>query len=330
MIKYQNAINKLFHINLDKNDIVIADDTVKVNENLLDDNINSKLRVLNNIETPILNTNEIKATYNCNILTVGDETKIVNIKDNLGINEENPSVIVDINESDGIKIPTGTTNERPINVKLGTIRYNSELKQFEGYGAGNVWGSLGGAIDIDKDTFVRAEREPNANNNELEFYTSNVERMIIKDDGTINIGDGDTDHLLNIHNILKISIDSINVNRDIIPEEDGNLNISSTENKFKNTFISEKGIWLGDKHHLSIYNDNVYFRKRKITTIPQSIIDNGGTIDGILTFANKTNISNIKLFELEGYMKTLTNINNTIDHIFDNIIDDYEYESIIE
>ena len=87
MIKYQNAINKLFHINLDKNDIVIADDTVKVNENLLDDNINSKLRVPNNIETPILNTNEIKATYNCNILTVGDETKIVNIKDNLGINE---------------------------------------------------------------------------------------------------------------------------------------------------------------------------------------------------------------------------------------------------
>ena len=330
MIKYQNAINKLFHINLDKNDIVIADDTVKVNENLLDDNIDSKLRVLNNIETPILNTNEIKSTYDCNILTIGNENNIVNIKDNLSINEESPNVIIDINETDGIKIPNGTTNQRPINVKLGTIRYNSELKQFEGYGSGNVWGSLGGIIDVNKNTFIRAEKEPNANNNELEFYTSNIERMIIKDDGTINIGNGNTEHLLNIHNILKISTNNINVNRNIIPEKDNDLNISSTENKFKNTFISEKGIWLSDKHYLSIYNDNVYFRKRKINQLPQAIINNGGTIDGILTFANKTKLSNIKLFEFEGYMKTLTNINNTIDYIFTNLKQDYEYESIIE
>ena len=136
----------------------------------------------------------------------------MNIINRLGINEENPSVSLDINKTDGIKIPSGTTNDRPTNVKFGTIRYNNELEQFEGYGSGNVWGSLGGTIDIDKDTFVRAEATPNADNNELEFYTSNVERMIIKSDGKIGIGTSNPEALFHVYkdiNLLKISPNSI-------------------------------------------------------------------------------------------------------------------------
>ena len=95
---------------------------------------------------------------------------------------------MDIQKTDAIQIPKGNINDRPTNLNLndrGLIRYNIELDQFEGYGSGNAWSSLGGTIDINKDTFVRAEKIPNIDNNELEFYTSNVERMIIKDDGKL-------------------------------------------------------------------------------------------------------------------------------------------------
>jgi hypothetical protein len=55
-----------------------------------------------------------------------------------------------INRTDAIKIPKGTTEERPIEPIKGYICYNSELDQFEGYGAGNEWGTLGGVIDVIK------------------------------------------------------------------------------------------------------------------------------------------------------------------------------------
>ena len=68
----------------------------------------------------------------------------------IGINSNNPKVSLYLNTVDAIKIPNGTTLERPSNLEKGYIRYNSTLDQFEGYGAGNSWGSLGGVIDVIK------------------------------------------------------------------------------------------------------------------------------------------------------------------------------------
>ena len=65
-----------------------------------------------------------------------------------------------INDDDAIRIPVGTSAQRPDtaanNTKLGLIRYNTELQTFEGFGAGYQWGSLGGVIDVDRDTFWTA------------------------------------------------------------------------------------------------------------------------------------------------------------------------------
>ena len=57
--------------------------------------------------------------------------------------------------SDAIKIPVGTTAER-VTSAVGDIRYNSELNTFEGFGPGNTWGSLGGVIDTNQDTYALA------------------------------------------------------------------------------------------------------------------------------------------------------------------------------
>ena len=51
-----------------------------------------------------------------------------------------------------LSIPSGNTAGRPSVPELGYIRYNSETSQFEGYGAGNSWGSLGGVTDVNQNT----------------------------------------------------------------------------------------------------------------------------------------------------------------------------------
>ncbi len=45
--------------------------------------------------------------------------------------------------TDAIKIPVGTTGERPVSFAQGQLRYNTTLSQFEGYN-GTAWGAIGG------------------------------------------------------------------------------------------------------------------------------------------------------------------------------------------
>jgi len=93
-----------------------------------------------------------------------------------------PVVTLDICGNDALRIPVGTTTQRPIAASvidqtdiakyIGSIRYNSENSQFEGYGPGNAWGSLGGVINVAQNTKIIAESSPAATNNQLQFFTA--------------------------------------------------------------------------------------------------------------------------------------------------------------
>ena len=48
----------------------------------------------------------------------------------------------EVNATDAIKVPVGTTAQRPVGV-AGQIRYNTTLSRFEAYN-GTVWGAIGG------------------------------------------------------------------------------------------------------------------------------------------------------------------------------------------
>ena len=85
-----------------------------------------------------------------------------------------------------IQIPKGTTGERLTGV-LGQIRNNTSLSQFEGYGAGNAWGSLGGVKDVDGDTFIRAESSAGEDEDTLEFLTGDSTRLVINSIGRVGI-----------------------------------------------------------------------------------------------------------------------------------------------
>ena len=92
-------------------------------------------------------------------------------------------VSLDIRTTNAIHLPKGTTGQRPSAPQQGYMRYNTELSTFEGYGAGNSWGSLGGVKDVNQDTYISAELIPGTNDDILRFYNSNNETMRITREG---------------------------------------------------------------------------------------------------------------------------------------------------
>jgi hypothetical protein len=110
----------------------------------------------------------------------------------VGVGTNAPASTFHIYSTDALTIPVGTTSERPgegsnIIASNGMIRYNTTNSQFEGYGPGSSWGSLGGVKDVDGDTYIRAETYPGAGNNDLQFFTVDEERMVINSVGDISM-----------------------------------------------------------------------------------------------------------------------------------------------
>jgi len=234
MKRYLNKLKKLIYSEPESNFLVITDQSSNVV------NTGDQLKVLNDIWTPNIDVSDI--SINSNILKVGDNDNSINLINQTGINETEPVVSLDINNSDGLKIPSGTVNERPTTLKKGIIRYNLELDQFEGYGTGNEWGTLGGVTDVKKQSFIRAEKTPGLDNNELEFYTSNIEHMIIKNDGKVGIGTNTPNGIFEINNKLLITEQKIQFKKDLIPDENNTLNIGHIKQKISEVFLSKKYI----------------------------------------------------------------------------------------
>ena len=82
-----------------------------------------------------------------------------------------------------LEIPRGPTSARPVPANPGAIRYNTDLRTFEGMSSSSTWTSLGGVVDSDRDTFVSAE-----DTNEVKITTSGAERVVVTGAGDIGIG----------------------------------------------------------------------------------------------------------------------------------------------
>ena len=155
-----------------------------------DAELNMKLDVSDNV---IFNKNlylDGDASFNSNI----------DISGQVAIGKNTANVSLDISGNDAIRIPHGDTAARPTVTDEAThggyIRYNDETHQFEGYGPGDSWGTLGGVINVAQNTKILAESSAAATNNELQFYTATTdstttddatERMRIKADGDISM-----------------------------------------------------------------------------------------------------------------------------------------------
>ena len=115
------------------------------------------------------------------------ESMILTSNNHVGIGSTIPLVTIDTNATDAFKLPSGSNSDRPTGV-AGYIRYNTETLQFEGYGAGDAWGSLGGVKSVAGDTYILAEYSPGNDDKALHFYTNGTEKMIIDSNGNVGIG----------------------------------------------------------------------------------------------------------------------------------------------
>ena len=88
------------------------------------------------------------------------------------------SEIVIFNSVGTLQLPVGTTAQRGADstAAVGQVRFNTDDETFEGYDGAN-WGTLGGVKDVDQDTFIRPETLPGADEDTLQFFVEDVERM---------------------------------------------------------------------------------------------------------------------------------------------------------
>ncbi len=119
----------------------------------------------------------------------------VDTNGNIGIGFASQVVSLDTNRTDSYRLPHGTTAQRPTATNSshkGYVRYNTTTDQFEGFGAGNSWGSLGGVIDVDQDTYISAETSAGVDNDDLKFYTNGSERLVIDSTGHVEFPIGNS------------------------------------------------------------------------------------------------------------------------------------------
>nr|QPI16719.1 MAG: hypothetical protein NIOZUU159_00213 [Virus NIOZ-UU159] len=210
-----HSINR-FIVNHEYNNNLLINGDLTINSNLivlgektqLDTEVYSseQIEIINNDTDVAL---KITQTGNQDIVNIfNDTSNIFTILQSgkVGINIDNPHVSLEINRTDSIKIPVGTNEQRPTNgvngdlsLHKGYIRYNTDLDRFEGFGTGNTWGALGGIKDVDGDTYISSENTSGEDNDELKFFTSNLERMIITSNGLVGIGTTAPDKNLTIY-----------------------------------------------------------------------------------------------------------------------------------
>jgi len=144
---------------------------------------NFNFNLINNSIFSIKNTNS-------SILTIDTNQKFI------GIQNTSPNFSLDFSTTDGIKIPSGNTSQRPNynnQTLLGTIRFNSETNHFEGFGKNNTWNILSGVTNSTSTTYIDTD-----NSNNILFYTNSNQRAILNSSGLFGINTNNPQNLLHL------------------------------------------------------------------------------------------------------------------------------------
>lgn len=214
---------------------------------LIDDNF---------ITTTTSNSNlELRANGNGNIALADLLVNNSTISSASDITFTPGSQVVIINATGALRLPIGTTAERPA-ATAGQIRFNSELNRYEGYNGVN-WIQLNGVVDLDGDTRITAELAPGANDNTIRFTVSDATvididstrlsapRIIVDsiqlDSNVISTVTADTDLVLDPNGTGSVVIDNFAIRNNVITNTVANsiTTFANTNNgyvKFDGTF----------------------------------------------------------------------------------------------
>ena len=155
----------------------------------------------------------------------------------IGIGTTSPAAKLHISSADGIVLPIGTTEQRPNSPLNGTIRFNTNSSQFEGFSG--TWGSLGGLIDVDMDTYISAETSAGADNDELRFYTKGAEVMRILNNGRVGINTTSPSTNLHINGTFSVEYGGT---QGLYQDGLGNVGIGTTSPNKELTVVGDMNI----------------------------------------------------------------------------------------
>ena len=175
-----------------------------------------ELRVGPNNDCPLIVSSELKLLNNEISTIVGDL-----------ILRPNAGKTTKVESTTHFKIPAGTENEKQTAAAgPGSIRFNTDIQQFEGY-SGSNWSSLGGVRDVDGNTYIIPETAPAANENILYFYNNNS--------NTLQLSATALD-FTNIDTITTSGGNSLAIDTQVVTLNSNNTTIDNTDST--STFIS--------------------------------------------------------------------------------------------
>jgi len=187
----------------------------------------------------------------------------------IGVGTASPATTLHISATDAVRLPAGTTGQRPGSAANGDIRYNSTTAQIEGY-ANSAWAVLSGGTalaDTDGDTTIEVERT--TDEDAIHFQTKTYgDAMHIRDNGNIEMNN------LKIAD-MTISSSTTNGNIAITPNGTGTTTVTN--------LVVAGSFDLGDLNALNVGDINV-----------DSLSSDDGNGFDLLLDDNKANAMEIK------------------------------------
>ena len=105
----------------------------------------------------------------------------------VGIGTASPATTLHVSATDALRLPSGTTGQRPGSAANGDVRYNSTLSTIEGY-ANGAWANLASGDELkDADADTKIQVEESSDEDIIRFDVAGTERAKIEA-GTITLG----------------------------------------------------------------------------------------------------------------------------------------------
>ena len=159
----------------------------------------------------------------------------------VGVGTASPATTLHVSATDALRLPSGSSAQRPGSPANGDIRYNSDTSAVEGYAGG--WLKMTGGTslaDADNDTDIEVERT--SDSDEINFKTAGTDRMHIRADGQIE---------LNNLNINDQTITGLTTNGNIVITPNGTGRTTITNLTVAGSFD------MGDLNALNVGDINV-------------------------------------------------------------------------